>query len=74
MRFETGRARPLYASADEGIALLPTWSARAIRASRVLYSRILDEIAAHDYDVFPTRARVPTACKLTVAAGSLLGR
>jgi phytoene synthase len=74
MRFETARAQELYASADEGIALLPRWSARAIRAARVLYAGILDEIAARDYDVFTGRARVPTTRKLAVAAGSLLRR
>lgn len=74
MQFETDRARELYASADRGVALLPPWSARSIRAARVLYARILDEIAANDYDVFSMRARVPTRDKLAVAAGALLGR
>jgi 15-cis-phytoene synthase len=74
VRFEAERAHDLYASADRGIALLPPWAARSIRAARVLYARILDEIAANDYDVFSMRARVPTATKLAVAAGALLGR
>ena len=74
MRFESNRARQLYASADVGIALLPPWSARAIRTARVLYARILDEIEAQDYDVFARRARVPTMRKLGVAAGSMLRR
>jgi phytoene synthase len=74
MRFETDRAQQLYASADVGIALLPPWSARAIRTARVLYARILDEIEAQDYDVFSRRARVPTMRKLAVAAGSMLRR
>jgi phytoene synthase len=74
MRFEIDRARQLYASADVGIALLPPWSARAIRTARVLYARILDEIEAQDHDVFSRRARVPTMRKLTVAAGSMLRR
>lgn len=74
MRFETARAQQLYASADVGIALLPPWSARAIRTARILYARILDEIEAQDYDVFSRRARVPTMRKLAVAAGSMLRR
>lgn len=74
MRFEIARAQSHYVSADRGIARLPHWSARAIRAARVLYSRILDEIVANDYDVFSMRARVPTTRKLVVAAGSLLER
>ncbi|HEX6237472.1 MAG TPA: phytoene/squalene synthase family protein [Acidimicrobiales bacterium] len=74
MRFEFERAERLYASADVGIALLPPWSARAIRTARVLYARILDEIAANDFDVFSVRARVPTARKVAVAAAELLRR
>ena len=68
MRFEIERARELYRSADAGIALLPTWSARSIATARLLYARILDEIEANDYDVFTRRARVPLATKLRIAA------
>jgi 15-cis-phytoene synthase len=74
VRFETDRAEALYSSADEGMELLPAWSARSIRTARVLYARILDEIVANDYDVFSMRARVPTVTKLAVAASGLLGR
>jgi len=74
VRFEADRAGALYSSADEGIELLPAWSARSIRTARVLYGRILDEIVANDYDVFSMRARVPTVTKLAVAASGLLGR
>jgi phytoene synthase len=71
MRFEIDRTRALYRSADAGLELLPPSSARCIRAARVLYSRILDEIEANQYDVFSKRARVPTWRKLTVVAGAL---
>jgi phytoene synthase len=74
VRFEIDRAAALYSSADEGIELLPAWSARSIRTARVLYARILDEVVANDYDVFSMRARVPTVTKLAVAASGLLGR
>jgi 15-cis-phytoene synthase len=74
VRFETERAAALYSSADEGIELLPGWSARSIRTARVLYAGILDRIVANDYDVFSMRARVPTLTKLAVAASGLLGR
>ncbi|MGD9702536.1 MAG: phytoene/squalene synthase family protein [Acidimicrobiia bacterium] len=60
MRFEIERCRELYASGDVGIELLPPGSARCVRAARILYSRILDVIEAADYDVFASRARVPT--------------
>jgi 15-cis-phytoene synthase len=64
VRFETDRAGALYSSADEGIELLPAWSARSIRTARVLHARILDEIVANDYDVFSMRARVPEPCPM----------
>ena len=71
MRFEIERARRLYASADEGIALLPPASARCVRAARILYAEILDEIEAAGYDVFSARARVPTWRKAVVAARAM---
>jgi 15-cis-phytoene synthase len=72
--FEIERAAALYSSADEGIELLPAWSARSIRTARVLYAGILDRIVANDYDVFSMRARVPTFTKLAVATSGLLAR
>jgi len=75
MRFEVERARGLYRIADSGIDLLPERSARCIRAARLLYSRILDEIEEQDFDVFSARARVPTWQKAATAARALvLGR
>jgi phytoene synthase len=68
MRFEIDRARRLYASAEAGIALLPSWSARSIAGAHQLYKQILDRIQANDYDVFVRRARVPTARKVLTAA------
>ena len=73
MRFQIRRARELYRSADRGIELLPPRSAACVRSARVLYSRILDEIEGNDYDVFATRARVPTVRKLVTAAWYLAG-
>ena len=69
MAFEIARARALYASADRGIAMLPPRSARCVGSARVLYSRILERIEANRYDVFSTRARVPTAEKLLTVVG-----
>jgi phytoene synthase len=60
MRFEIDRCHQLYASADLGISELPASSAACVRSARTLYAQILDEIAAAGYDVFTTRARVPT--------------
>jgi phytoene synthase len=67
VRFQVDRCHDLYRSADVGIGLLPPESAVAIRSARILYSEILDRIAANDYDVFTRRARVPAPRKLVVA-------
>jgi 15-cis-phytoene synthase len=68
MRFEIARCRELYESADLGIALLPDRSARCVGAARLLYGRILDKIEAQHYDVFASRATVPTREKAVVVA------
>jgi len=72
LAYEIERNRALYAFADTGIALLPPRSARCVGTARVLYSRILDRIEAADYDVFSTRARVPTWRKAGTAARILV--
>lgn len=67
MRFEIDRCRQLYASGEEGIAMLPERSARCIEAAHGLYGGILGRIEAQGYDVFSARASVSTASKaLTV--------
>jgi phytoene synthase len=71
LRFEIARTRELYESADLGVAFLPPASARCISGARRLYSEILDRIEAAGYDVFSTRASVPTWRKVAVAARSL---
>ena len=72
MRFEIERTRELYRRSDAGLDLLPERSRRCIRAARVLYAQILDEIEAIDLDVFSARARVPTWQKVTTAGRTLL--
>jgi phytoene synthase len=72
MRFEVERNRALYREADSGIPLLPAASARCISTARTLYSRILERIEGQGYDVFSTRARVPTWRKAAVAARTML--
>lgn len=74
MQFEIERCRELYRTVDVGIALLPPASARCVDAARRLYSGILDEIEAADYDVFTHRVRVPRRRKLAVAGAAALGR
>ncbi len=72
MREYVRRARTLYISADAGIPRLPPYAQKAVRLSRILYARILDQIEAQDYDVFTRRASVPPLRKLFTAARILL--
>ena len=62
------RAR-LYAEALPGIALLDPDGRFAIGAAAELYRGILDDIEAHDYDVFRRRAHVSTVGKLAKLPG-----
>ena len=64
MRFQIARNRCLYGEAEPGIQLLHREGRFAIAAAADLYRRILDDIEAHDYDVFTRRARVGPGHKL----------
>jgi 15-cis-phytoene synthase len=74
MRFEIERCDELYRSADLGVAMLPEREGRCIRSARVLYSRIGRCIEAQGYDVFSSRARVPTWRKLALVGATMMGR
>ena len=69
MRFQIERTRQLYAEALPGIALLGGSSRFAIQAAAELYAAILDDIEAHDYDVFSRRARTNDSRKLRLLPG-----
>jgi phytoene synthase len=56
MRFQIERTRKLYAEAWGGIKFLDRTGQFAIAAASGLYEGILDDIEAHDYDVFTRRA------------------
>lgn len=64
MRFQIDRNRALYAEAVPGIALLAPDGRFAIGAAAGLYQAILDDIEAHDYDVFSRRAHLSAAAKV----------
>ncbi len=74
MAFEVDRNRRLYREADAGLAALPGASQRCVATARVLYARILERIEAAGYDVFSSRARVPTPAKARLAARMVLSR
>ncbi|HZD57459.1 MAG TPA: phytoene/squalene synthase family protein [Anaerolineales bacterium] len=69
MRFQIGRNRQLYAEAWPGVGMLNTDGRMAIAAAAKIYGAILDDIEAHDYDVFQRRAHVSTWKKLSMLPG-----
>jgi len=58
MRFQVARTRRLYREALPGIGFLHRDGRFAVAAAAELYRAILDDIEAHDYDVFRRRAHV----------------
>lgn len=64
MRFYIARVRRLYAESWPGIAMLDPDGRFAIAAAADLYEGILDDIEAHDYDVFNRRAHLSTWGKI----------
>ncbi len=64
MRFQIERVQRLYVESEPGIALLKSDGRFAIAAAAELYRAILDDIQAHDYDVFQRRAHVGLVGKL----------
>jgi phytoene synthase len=70
---EIARARDLYRHAAPGIELVHPTSRDCLRTALVLYSQILDEIEAADYNVFGGRLSVPVTRRAGVAARGLIG-
>lgn len=64
MRFQINRARELYRTSLPGVRLLHADGRFAVAAAGELYQRILDDIEAHDYDVFNRRAYIPQLTKM----------
>lgn len=69
MAFQIERNRALYAESYDGIRFLDPDGRFAIAGAADLYSAILDEIEAADYDVFSQRASVGTSGKLVRLPG-----
>ena len=69
MRYQIGRVRELYAELRPGIARLDRSGRFAVAAAARLYEGILDDIEAHDYDVFSRRAHLSTRAKLARLPG-----
>jgi phytoene synthase len=69
MRFQIARARQLYGGALPGIAMLGKSGRFAVGAAAELYQAILDDIEAHEYDVFTRRAHIRDGRKLAMLPG-----
>lgn len=69
MRFQIDRNRQLYAETWPGVGMLEKDGRMAIAAAAQIYGAILDDIEAHDYDVFRRRAYVATWRKLSLLPG-----
>ena len=67
------KAEVYYSSAQQLLPLIDRDSRAALWVLVTIYRRLLERIAAAEYDVFSERASVPTAQKLTILAqGALL--
>ncbi|MBD2089724.1 phytoene synthase [Microcoleus sp. FACHB-1515] len=64
MRFQIGRARKFFATAESGISRLSPDARFPVWAALMLYRQILDVIERNDYDVFTKRAYVPGLRKM----------
>ena len=64
MHFQIARNRSLYREAWPGVAMFHRDGRFAVAAACTLYSAILDDIEAHDYNVFSRRAHISTWGKL----------
>jgi phytoene synthase len=74
LEFETERARKFYASANELLPLIDEESQPALWTLVEIYRRLLEKIAARNYDVFSERVRLSTAEKVTVLGKGFLRR
>ncbi len=71
---EADRARELYASGEELIPLVNEDSQPALWVLITIYRRILEKIAARQYDVFSERVRVSTFEKLSILVQGFVKR
>jgi phytoene synthase len=69
MAFQIARSRQLYGEAMPGLALLERRGRVAVAAAAELYRAILDDIEAHNYDVFTRRAHLSNSKKLMRVPG-----
>lgn len=74
LAMEADRARDCYRSGEELIPLVNEDSQPALWVLITIYSRLLEKIAANQYDVFRERVRLTVPEKLTVLGKGMLKR
>lgn len=74
LEFEAQRAREYYHSAEELLPLIDDDSQAALWTLVEIYRRLLERIAARNYDVFSQRVRLGTAEKVGLLARGFLRR
>jgi phytoene synthase len=71
LEFEAQRAREFYSAADGLLPMIDEDSRPALWVLVTIYRRLLEKIAARNYDVFGDKVRLTTAEKLRVLAKGL---
>jgi phytoene synthase len=72
LEFEAQRAREFYAAAEKLIPLIEDDSRPALWTLVTIYRRLLDKIAARDFNVFGDKVRLTTFEKLSVLSQGIL--
>jgi phytoene synthase len=74
LEFEAARARDFYCAAEELIPLVDDDSQPALWTLVEIYHRLLDRIAARQYDVFTERVSLNTAERVGIFAKGFVRR
>jgi 15-cis-phytoene synthase len=74
LAFEAGRARDFYRSGEELIPMVGEDSQPGLWVLITIYRRLLEKIAANDYDVFSQRVRLSVPEKVTVLTKGIVKR
>jgi phytoene synthase len=74
LAFEAGRARDFYRSGEELIPMVSEDSQPGLWVLITIYRRLLEKIAANDYDVFSQRVRLSVPEKVTVLTKGIVKR
>jgi phytoene synthase len=73
MAFQAERTRDYFSRGRELLPMVAPGGRLCVQTLGAIYSRLLDHIESHDYDVFSQRVRVPGRVKLGLAASAWAG-